>query len=197
MGRLINRRVWVEKDNSKEFITCTNCNAKVQLGKKFCTECGDHIEENIVKNDLNESNLIKCPSCDAEISPGKKFCTKCGKSLEANSNNSNNLTTNSPQLDATLDTLKTSSKGLMKGLGGILDKTASTIDNSLTQNKSNESKDISDRLRKMREKKEISPGYLICDTCGGYYELQTGEKADDFSDECECGGNLKHRSSLQ
>lgn len=123
----------MEKDNLKEFITCTNCNAKVQTGKKFCTKCGDRIEEKVVNNDLKELNLIKCLSCNTEIYPGKKFCTKCGKSLEVNSNNSNNLKTNSPQLDATLDTLKTSGKGLMKGLGGILDKTASTIDNSLTQ----------------------------------------------------------------
>ena len=168
-----------------------------QLGsvEKFRNEFGDH-KESTVSNDLKESNLINCPSCNAQISSEKKFCTKCGKSLEVNSNNSNNLNTNSPQLDATLDTLKTSGKGLMKGLGGILDKTASTIDNNLTQNKSYNNKDINDRLRKMREKREISPGYLVCDTCGGYYELQTGEKADDFSDECECGGNLKHRSNL-
>nr|WP_319374789.1 hypothetical protein [uncultured Methanobacterium sp.] len=33
-------------------------------------------------------------------------------------------------------------------------------------------------------------GYLICDKCGGYYELQPGEKPEDFSDECECGGKL-------
>ncbi|WP_321421930.1 hypothetical protein [uncultured Methanobacterium sp.] len=33
-------------------------------------------------------------------------------------------------------------------------------------------------------------GYLICDKCGGYYELQPGEKPEDFSKECECGGEL-------
>ncbi len=33
-------------------------------------------------------------------------------------------------------------------------------------------------------------GYLICDKCGGYYELQPGEKPEDFSNECECGGEL-------
>jgi len=187
----------VEKDNSKEFITCTKCNAKVQSGN-FCTECGDHIEENVVNTDLIQSNLIKCPSCNTEISPEKKFCTKCGKSLEVNSNNNNNFTTNSPQFDATLNTLKTSGKDLMKDLGGFLDKTASAIDDNLAQNKSSyNNKDISDRLSKMREKREISPGYLLCNNCNGYYELQAGEKADDFSDECECGGNLEHKSKLE
>ncbi|ADZ09383.1 hypothetical protein Metbo_1139 [Methanobacterium lacus] len=36
-----------------------------------------------------------------------------------------------------------------------------------------------------------SKGYLLCDKCGGYYELQPGESPDDF-EECECGGNLRY-----
>lgn len=39
-------------------------------------------------------------------------------------------------------------------------------------------------------------GYLICDRCGGYYELQPGEKPEDFSNECECGGKLIYSDSL-
>ncbi|MDO9044257.1 MAG: zinc ribbon domain-containing protein [Methanobacteriaceae archaeon] len=31
--------------------------------------------------------------------------------------------------------------------------------------------------------------YLVCEDCGGYYELQKGESADSF-DKCECGGKL-------
>ena len=33
-------------------------------------------------------------------------------------------------------------------------------------------------------------GYIICEECGGYYELQSGESADDF-ENCQCGGSLK------
>lgn len=33
--------------------------------------------------------------------------------------------------------------------------------------------------------------YLICEKCGGYYELQSGESPEDFQ-ECECGGKLKY-----
>lgn len=40
-------------------------------------------------------------------------------------------------------------------------------------------------------------GYLVCDECGGYYELQEGEKPDDFSDECECGGKLHYTETLE
>ena len=39
-------------------------------------------------------------------------------------------------------------------------------------------------------------GYLICKKCGGYYELQPGESPDDFSDECECGGELIYSDTL-
>ena len=39
-------------------------------------------------------------------------------------------------------------------------------------------------------------GYLVCNTCKGSYELQTGEKPADFSSECECGGKLKHTKNI-
>ncbi len=38
--------------------------------------------------------------------------------------------------------------------------------------------------------------YLICERCGGYYQLQEGERVEDFSDECECGGKLFYTESL-
>jgi hypothetical protein len=33
-------------------------------------------------------------------------------------------------------------------------------------------------------------GYLICDQCEGYYELQDGESPRDFKLSCDCGGKL-------
>jgi hypothetical protein len=39
-------------------------------------------------------------------------------------------------------------------------------------------------------------GYLKCEKCGGYYELQEGESSEDFSDKCECGGSLKYALNL-
>ena len=38
-------------------------------------------------------------------------------------------------------------------------------------------------------------GYLVCNKCEGYYEIQPNESPDDFSDECECGGKLEYRDS--
>jgi hypothetical protein len=39
-------------------------------------------------------------------------------------------------------------------------------------------------------------GYLVCDKCGGYYELQPGELPQDFIDKCNCGGNLGYAVSI-
>ena len=39
-------------------------------------------------------------------------------------------------------------------------------------------------------------GYLICDKCGGYYELQPGESPEDFDLTCNCGGELKYYKSI-
>jgi len=39
--------------------------------------------------------------------------------------------------------------------------------------------------------------YLVCMKCGGYYQLQEGESPDDFSDKCQCGGDLRYIESLE
>ena len=38
--------------------------------------------------------------------------------------------------------------------------------------------------------------YLVCDKCGGYYELQLGESPENFTDKCECGGHLRYIPNL-
>lgn len=49
--------------------------------------------------------------------------------------------------------------------------------------------EISQRLRNKREGKSLN-GYLVCNKCGGYYELQPGESWKEFDTECQCGGQL-------
>lgn len=56
-------------------------------------------------------------------------------------------------------------------------------------------------IKRIRTKKSESEpikkgdGYLICDKCGGYYELKPGESPSDFV-ECECGGELKYSDEI-
>ena len=37
--------------------------------------------------------------------------------------------------------------------------------------------------------------YLVCKSCGNYYQIPEGESKDDYSDVCECGGKLKYLGS--
>ena len=39
-------------------------------------------------------------------------------------------------------------------------------------------------------------GYLVCDKCNEYYKLQPGESPYDFTNKCECGGNLKYYENI-
>jgi ribosomal protein L40E len=38
--------------------------------------------------------------------------------------------------------------------------------------------------------------YIICDDCGGYYKLESGEFLEDFA-ECQCGGRLRYAQSFK
>jgi hypothetical protein len=38
-------------------------------------------------------------------------------------------------------------------------------------------------------------GFLFCEECNGYYELQEGESSEDYK-ECECGEKLKYVENL-
>lgn len=38
--------------------------------------------------------------------------------------------------------------------------------------------------------------YLVCKSCGNYYQIPEGESPDDYSNICECGSKLKHLGSL-
>jgi hypothetical protein len=39
-------------------------------------------------------------------------------------------------------------------------------------------------------------GYLICEKCGGHYQLKEGESPEDF-ENCQCGGRLKYVDSIK
>jgi hypothetical protein len=72
---------------------------------------------------------------------------------------------------------KKNERGLLKGLGGFLDKKESSDEK------------MAPSIEEVR--------YLVCNTCRGYYQLQKGEEPEDFSDECECGGHLECKDSKE
>ena len=68
---------------------------------------------------------------------------------------------------------------------------------NLNEDGSVSSDELKQKFREKRTQETENLGYLVCDKCGGYYELQSGESPDDFADECECGGKLKHVKTLK
>ncbi len=188
---------------SNKEATCPKCFADVPPGINFCEECGTKIG--------STNNLTTCPKCYTDVIAGELFCTQCGASLAikkagSNAHISQELSKlrekelrNPPSTDETIDSIVESGKGLMKGFGGFLDKAASELSENLNQsNRSNyvSNRNINENLKSRRKNEFTSPGYLVCDTCEGYYRLQPGEAPDDFTDECECGGKLKHQKTI-
>lgn len=55
--------------------------------------------------------------------------------------------------------------------------------------------EIGNRIKYYKKTRKLN-GYLICNQCGSYYALATGESPEDFDNRCECGGLLQHKRSL-
>ncbi len=59
-----------------EYSKCPNCGYQILPGKKFCSRCGQPIQNG--KEAKGVESVIKCHKCGNPIRPGKKFCTVCG-----------------------------------------------------------------------------------------------------------------------
>ncbi len=46
-------------------------------------------------------------------------------------------------------------------------------------------------IRRLNLSKKIENKYIICESCGNYYQLKIGELLEDF-ESCQCGGSLKY-----
>jgi predicted amidophosphoribosyltransferase len=182
--------------SSDQATTCPKCFADVEPGLRFCTKCGSEI-----KRTVSSDQATTCPKCFADVEPGLRFCTECGTSLVVQDNSSSSINEklrqrreaegkSVPPRDETLDTVVESGKGLMKGLGGFVNKAAKSIENN---RQSSATKGI---MSSNTTRNDENLGYLVCDACGGYYQLQQGESADDFDSKCDCGGKLEHRLEL-
>jgi hypothetical protein len=200
---------------------CSACNAEIQKGSKFCKECGKPVEDTPEQKKNTSTPKVFCSQCNAELTPEDLFCKECGKKIETITNCPKCKTEIKPgnrfceecgtnvyeykpiskpdvpinaheskpskKKDDTIDELKETGigimqdvektgKGLMKDFGSFLDKSS----------KSGSKKTI--------KPKKKNQNFLVCEKCGGYYELHTGESPEDFSDECECGGHLEHKN---
>ena len=93
-------------ENSRD--VCSACNARIEPGSKFCTECGKPVEESLpegmsdvesgnekVEDKVTLQSTVKCPQCNTELSSEDKFCIECGALIETS--------TNCPQCNAPLE----------------------------------------------------------------------------------------------
>jgi hypothetical protein len=178
-----------------ETVICNNCNREVEAGIKFCTICGTKIKD-------PKSAIVTCPVCLVKLEPGLKFCTACGADvgpkektkIKKDEEISEEIgKTTKSEGEPIVDSVVSTGKDIMKGLDGILNKAASSID---IREESDKTSDKTDKTRiKPRDKKYQHPGYLVCGKCGGYYALEADESLEDF-EECQCGGKLKHQESI-
>jgi ribosomal protein L40E len=157
-----------EKGDSVEVSNCTKCGAILGSHDAFCRECGTKIEV-----------ITHCPQCQSEIKPGDMFCTECGINVYEYEASGPIASKKDPVKDLKntgdeiFKDVEKTGRGLMKDVGSFLDKAS----------QGSSKKKIKPKRKDQR--------YLVCDTCFGYYQLQAGEEAEDFSDKCECGGNLE------
>ena len=77
----------LEQDKAQELNwsvkVCSGCGAEMPASKKFCTNCGQKLDDvPQVVEDVYKTKTV-CNVCGAEIVAGSKFCRKCGASTAA------------------------------------------------------------------------------------------------------------------
>lgn len=74
----VQKEVEPSEESSAELIyKCPYCDAKVNEGQKFCTECGHELPEKL-EHIQEEPKIKTCSGCGAELKLDAKFCTQCG-----------------------------------------------------------------------------------------------------------------------
>ena len=189
-------------------IECSNCGSRIDENSKFCAECGNKIEQEVkcpqcsaelppntkfctncgTKIGDSKQEEIKCPRCSKTYPAGTKFCTGCGTKLHGLKTAPTVPAKELPS-DDPLDSLQKTGNELMKGVGGLFDKSKSKSGGGLFDKISSTVEDT------MSNMKDDSMGYLRCEKCTGYYKLQSGESPKDY-DICKCGGELKYSSKI-
>lgn len=216
----------MQGDNKKtplKTVKCINCNTEFPAGSKYCTECGNPLPE--ISSGLENVKSL-CPKCYAEFDSEIEFCKQCGTRTKKIADNSQKTTCPRcfTEIESDLMYCPVCSSRIEASADKRCPKCRKEVPpgrpycpacgTHLNAKKSFNTK-IREKLRIQRESHEKTipdesfltsqrkvelikekPGYLVCDDCGDYYELQPGESADDFVCDCPCGGKLKHKLEL-
>lgn len=191
--------------SSVDRIICPSCGSTLDSRLKFCTDCGAKIEEpdNTIEepgSTLEEpvTTLENCPVCYVKLEPELKYCRACGAEVapakaKKEEPEQNFGEKSKSDVNNIADSVLSTGKDIVKGIDGLIKDAASSLDNR-DKSKIKEEEPTKPRIKPRFKKPH--PGYLVCNRCSGYYELQPGESADDFIEECECGGKLEHQDTI-
>lgn len=135
------------------------------------------------------------PLCDdcRVIFDGKNICIECEEKLQSMLNENSK----SDNIDEFVSELTNRANNGKKQLEKLIKDEG--IDEELKKFIDDTNERISGFLNNFERKlnqKEDKKGYLICNKCAGYYELQVEESSEDFILKCNCGGILKLYNSL-
>ena len=61
-------------------MNCPKCNYELKDGSKFCSSCGEKIEEEKKEEEVKDTPHF-CSECGAQLKDDSKFCSSCGKKL--------------------------------------------------------------------------------------------------------------------
>lgn len=76
---------------------CPICGSPIGLTAKFCTFCGNKIEDSTATTE----DKMPCPGCGQLIKVGAKFCTFCGTTIQSDSTK-----VSEPAIDTEVDTIE-------------------------------------------------------------------------------------------
>jgi hypothetical protein len=60
----------VQKRRASKKENCTECEAPMEAGQRFCSKCGSQVSH------------ADCPSCGKKVRAGDLFCSSCGSQLQ-------------------------------------------------------------------------------------------------------------------
>ncbi len=155
-------------------------------------QCNQHQDKKAVAVCVGCSRPL-CEDCRV-IFEGKNICLECEQKLHSIINESEN--SNNDNIDVFITELTNRAKIGKEQIEKLIKDEG--LDEGITKLLNNTNGRISEFLNSFQKNPTTTkekPGYLICEKCKGYYELEEDESLEDF-ESCECGGNLKFKQEL-
>lgn len=77
-------KMYTKENVFVDTILCRSCQNIMPIGKKFCSKCGNVIDDVSKTSSVTSKEgqaLQFCPNCGKKLEKGKIFCSKCGTKI--------------------------------------------------------------------------------------------------------------------